>query len=63
MVRALAHRGEPVAIANGVHAQAISGLIHWGLIPQFGSQSRACLIVLHQAPGTYQGSCPLGVLS
>lgn len=50
MVRALAHRGEPVAIADGVHAQAISGLIHWGLINQFGRQSRARLILLHQAP-------------
>ncbi len=59
MVRALAHRGEPVAIANGVHAQAISGLIHWGLIPQFGSQSRACLIVLHQAP---YGSVPASLV-
>jgi hypothetical protein len=50
LVRALAHRGEPVALADGVHAQAISGLIHWGLITQFGRQSRARLIVLHQAP-------------
>lgn len=50
IVRALAHRGEPVAIAEGVHAQAISGLIHWGLIKQFGRQSRARLIVLHKAP-------------
>ena len=50
LVRALAHRGEPVALADGVHAQAISGLIHWGLIRQFGRQSRARLIVLHQAP-------------
>lgn len=50
LVRALAHRGEPVGIAEGVHAQAISGLIHWGLINQFGRQSRARLIVLHQAP-------------
>lgn len=50
LVRALAHRGEPVALADGVHAQAISGLIHWGLITQLGRQSRARLIVLHQAP-------------
>ena len=50
LVRALAHRAEPVALADGVHAQAISGLIHWGLINQFGRQSRARLIVLHQAP-------------
>jgi hypothetical protein len=50
LVRALAHRCEPVPLANGVHAQAISGLIHWGLIQQFGRQSRAQLIILHQAP-------------
>ena len=50
LVRALAHRAEPVALANGVHAQAISGLIHWGLIERYGRQSRAQLIVLHEAP-------------
>ena len=55
LVRALAHRGEPVALADGVHAQAVSGLIHWGLIRRFGRQSRAQLIVLHQAP---YGSVP-----
>jgi hypothetical protein len=59
LVRALAHRGEPVAIVNGVHAQAISGLIHWGLIPQFGRQSRTCLIVLHQA---HYGSVPASLV-
>ncbi|MEB3234471.1 MAG: hypothetical protein VKM98_03490 [Cyanobacteriota bacterium] len=50
LVRALAHRAEPVELADGVHAQAISGLIHWGLIEQCGRDSRARLIVLHQAP-------------
>ncbi|MFM7549392.1 MAG: DUF7005 family protein [Cyanobacteriota bacterium] len=55
LVRALAHRAEPVGLADGVHAQAISGLIHWGLIQRFGRQSRARLIVLHQAP---YGSVP-----
>ena len=50
LVRALAHRAEPAVLADGVHAQAVSGLIHWGLIERFGRQSRACLIVLHQAP-------------
>jgi hypothetical protein len=55
LVRALAHRGEPVGLADGTHAQAISGLIHWGLIHQFRRQSRARLIVLHQAP---YGSVP-----
>jgi hypothetical protein len=55
LVRALAHRGEPVPIESGVHAQAISGLIHWGLIRALGPEQRASLIVLHEA--TY-GSLP-----
>ena len=55
LVRALAHRGEPVVLADGVHAQAVSGLIHWGLIRAFGRQSRARLVVLHEAP---YGSVP-----
>lgn len=50
LVRALAHRGEPVDLANGVHAQAVSGLIQWELIQRFGRASRAKLIVLHEAP-------------
>jgi len=50
LVRDLAHRGEPIALAHGVHAQAVSGLIHWGLIRRFGPKSRARLILLHQAP-------------
>ena len=50
LVRALAHRSEPVALAHGVHAQAVSGLIHWGLIRRFVPKSRAQLILLHEAP-------------
>ncbi|MCP9807574.1 hypothetical protein KBY71_13745 [Cyanobium sp. T1B-Tous] len=50
LVRALAHRCEPVVLAHGVHAQAVSGLIHWGLIRRFGAKSRAQLILLHEAP-------------
>jgi hypothetical protein len=50
LVRALAYRGEPVALADGVHAQAVGGLIHWGLIRLLGRQSRAQLILLHTAP-------------
>lgn len=57
LVRALAHRSEPVMLADGVHAQAVSGLIHWGLIHAFGRRSRARLIVLHDAPyGSVQAS-------
>ena len=50
LVRALAQRGEPFALADGVHAQAVSGLIHWGLIERLGRNSRGTLIVLHVAP-------------
>ncbi len=49
LVCALAHRSEPMQLADGVHAQALSGLINWGLISQFGRQSRARLIVLHES--------------
>jgi hypothetical protein len=55
IVRALAHRAEPVPIEDGVHAQAISGLIHWGLIRSLKLQARASLILLHEAP---YGSVP-----
>jgi hypothetical protein len=50
LLRALAYRCEPLEIPNGVHAQAISGLIHWGLIRELGSKARARLILLHSSP-------------
>jgi len=50
LVRALAHRAEPVTIEAGVHAQAISGLINWELIRSLGPDQRASLILLHEAP-------------
>ena len=59
IVRALAHRAEPVLIEDGVHAQAISGLIHWGLIRSLKLQTRASLILLHEAP---YGSVPAASL-
>jgi hypothetical protein len=59
IVRALAHRAEPVPIEDGVHAQAISGLIHWGLIHSWGPHQRANLILLHEAP---YGSVPAATL-
>jgi hypothetical protein len=59
IVRALAHRAEPVSIDAGVHAQAISGLIHWGLIRELGPEARARLIVLHDSP---YGSVPAAEL-
>nr|WP_328987031.1 hypothetical protein [Thiorhodovibrio winogradskyi] len=55
LVRALAHRCEPAPVAAGVHAQAIGGLIHWGLIRAHGRETRARLILLHDAP---YGSVP-----
>jgi hypothetical protein len=36
LVFALAHRCEPIPLANSVHAQAVSGLIHWGLSADLG---------------------------
>jgi hypothetical protein len=57
--RALAHRAEPVPIEDGVHAQAINGLIHWGLIRSLDKQARASLILLHEAP---YGSVPAASL-
>lgn len=59
IVRALAHRAEPVPIEDGVHAQAISGLIHWGLIRSLKLQARASLVILHEAP---YGSVPAASL-
>jgi hypothetical protein len=59
IVRALGHRAEPVLIEDGVHAQAISGLIHWGLIRSLKLQERASLILLHEAP---YGSVPAASL-
>ena len=55
LVRALAHRAEPIPIEAGVHAQAISGLVHWGLIRTLGPEQRASLILLHESP---YGSVP-----
>ena len=55
ITRALAHRAEPVQLDPGVHAQAISGLIHWDLIRSLGPHHRVRVIVLHEAP---YGSLP-----
>jgi len=50
VVRCLAHRCEPASLLPTVHAQAVSGLIHWGLIREVSSNSRAQLLILHRAP-------------
>ena len=49
-VRCLAHRCEAVPVPSTVHAQAISGLIHWGLIRDLGVQTRCQILLLHRAP-------------
>ena len=49
-VRCLAHRCEAVPVQPTVHAQAISGLIHWGLIRELGVQTRCQILLLHRAP-------------
>ena len=49
-VRCLAHRCEAVPVQPTVHAQAISGLIHWGLIRELGMQTRCQILLLHRAP-------------
>lgn len=50
LVPALAHRGKPVELADCVHAEAVSCLIHWRLIQAYGRQSREQLTLLHKAP-------------
>jgi hypothetical protein len=50
LVNALAHRCEPDPLAQGVHAHAVGGLIHWGLIRRYGPKSRARFILLHKGP-------------
>ncbi|QNI58713.1 hypothetical protein SynBIOSU31_01844 [Synechococcus sp. BIOS-U3-1] len=49
-VRCLAHRCEAVPMQPTVHAQAVSGLIHWGLIRKLGVQARCQILLLHRAP-------------
>ena len=46
----LAHRCEQADIQSSVHAQAVAGLIHWGLIRTINQNERAELIILHRAP-------------
>ena len=49
-VRCLAHRCEAVPLQPTVHAQAVSGLIHWGLIRALGVRARCQILLLHRAP-------------
>ena len=50
VVRCLAHRCASSTIQPTVHAQAVAGLIHWGLIRELGRDQRAQLLILHRAP-------------
>ena len=50
LLRCLACRCEPVAMPPSVHAQAIDGLVHWGLIREVSRSTRCQLLILHQAP-------------
>ena len=49
-VRCLAHRCEAVPLQPTVHAQAVSGLIHWGLIRALSVRARCQILLLHRAP-------------
>ncbi len=50
VVRCLAYCCEPKQIQPSVHAQAVAGLIHWGLIRTINQHERAQLIILHSSP-------------
>lgn len=50
IVRCLAFRCEDVPVLTTVHAQAISGLIHWGLIRDLSAKTRCQILLLHRAP-------------
>ena len=53
MVRYLAYRCELKKIKPSVLAQAVSGLIYWGLICTINQHERAQLIILHRSPYSY----------
>ena len=58
LLHCLAYRCEPVALPPSVHAQAIDGLIHWGLIREVNRSTRCQLLILHQAPySSLSASC------
>ena len=50
VVCCLAYRCELNQIQPSVHAQAVAGLIHWGLIRTVNKYERAQLIILHSSP-------------
>ncbi len=50
IMRCLAHRCEKVSVQDTVHAQAVAGLIHWGLIRELDAKARCQILILHRAP-------------
>ena len=50
IMRCLAHRCEPIPVQGTVHAQAVAGLIHWGLIRELDVKDRCQILILHRAP-------------
>jgi len=50
IMRCLAHRCETVPVQEAVHAQAVAGLIHWGLIREIDTKARCQILILHRAP-------------
>ncbi len=59
VVRCLAYRCEQTHIQSSVHAQAVAGLIHWGLIQNINIKERCQLIILHRSP---YSSLPISVI-
>ena len=59
IMRCLAHRCEHVPVQGTVHAQAVAGLIHWGLIREIGAKKRCEILILHRAP--YSSLCATSV--
>ena len=57
VVRCLAYRCEKQEIVSSVHAQAVAGLIHWGLLRKIDQQERAELIILHRSPYSSLPEC------
>ena len=50
LLQCFVHRCEPIEIQESVHSQAVSGLIHWGLIGTFGKSARCKILILHDSP-------------
>lgn len=50
ILQCFVHRCEPIPIQESVHSQAVSGLIHWGLINSFDKSHRCNILVLHDSP-------------